>query len=68
MGKVSALPVTDKFRSSLSHGNTENPFMVAKAIKESTSRRMKLPSRRIFGDDMPTSVTTISPLGQKNFE
>lgn len=48
---------------------TSDPFVIAKAIKESNNvRKNKLPHRRVFGNDMPTSVTTISPLQEKHFK
>lgn len=67
LGKVTHLPVTDKFRSSLSPDRTGDPFMIAKAIKDSNSRRDRMPLRKVFGNDVPGSVSTVSPLNQKNY-
>jgi hypothetical protein len=68
MGKVGDLSVTDQFRRSLHASRTEDPFVIAKAIKDSNWRNDKMPNRKIFGNDLPTSVTTISPIHEKNFK
>lgn len=68
LGRVSNLPVTDQLRSSISASRTEDPFVLAKAIREANARKDRMPHKRVFGDDLPTSVTTISPLQEKNYK
>ena len=68
MGKVSSLPVTEQFKSSAYAHKTEDPFVIADAIRKSNAERKKMPTRRVFGNDHPASMSTVSPLQAKRFE
>lgn len=68
LGKQSYIPTSTRFAREMNDELASKPFELARSLKDYNTEnpdRNKFPQRRVFGGDVPESVSNILPIKDK---